>query len=152
MSYDDLLSEKKFTAENVLKVGVDGILLWHEYFPNAIVHAFDDTSYEAMPTSLKNKKRIRLISGDAYSSFLIQQVFQQKRFDFIIDDGSHMLEHQLLFLKYYSELLRDDGILIIKNIADLHYLDIFRQNTPEHLKPFIKTLINDDIMFCIDKQ
>jgi hypothetical protein len=159
--YDELLCRKKFTCRNMLEVGIcfgGSVELWDQYFPNGTITALDILEEKKLPELLKNQNKIRLISGDAYSPFLFTSLFRGKKFDFIIDDGSHTLESQIKFLTMYSMLLEEDGILIIEDIQDIHYLEILKENTHPDLKPFIKTFDlrknkgrYDDIVFCIDK-
>jgi cephalosporin hydroxylase len=160
-TYEDLLNVKMDTAKNVLEVGVcygGSIELWKKYFKNATIWAVDILTEQRMPEKLKDDERIKLISGDAYSPFLFSALFRGKKFDFIIDDGPHTLESQLKFLSMYSLLLEEDGILIIEDVQNIDYLDILFQNTPDNLKPYIKTFDlrdnkkrYDDIVFCIDR-
>jgi hypothetical protein len=159
--YDELLCRKKFSCRNMLELGINyggSIELWDKYFPNAMVYGLDILPEKALPELLKNQNKIRMISGDAYSPFLFTSLFRGKKYDFIIDDGPHTLESQIKFLTMYSMLLEDDGILIIEDIQNIHYLEILKENTHPDLKPFIKTFDlrknkgrYDDIVFCIDK-
>jgi hypothetical protein len=54
--------------------------------------------------------------------------------------------------------MTDDGILIIEDVQDINWIDILTNETPEHLKQFIKVYDlrpnkgrYDDIVFTIDK-
>jgi len=54
--------------------------------------------------------------------------------------------------------MTDDGILIIEDVASWDWIDILKNEVPEHLKQFIKTYDlrsnknrYDDIVFTIDK-
>ena len=159
--YDELLCRKKFTCRSMIEVGIcygGSVELWDKYFPNATITALDILEERKLPDLLKNQNKIRMISGDAYSPFLFSSLFRNKKFDFVIDDGPHTLESQIKFLTMYSMLLEEDGILIIEDVGDINYLEILKENTPEYLKPFIKTFDLrknknrfDDIVFCIDK-
>jgi hypothetical protein len=159
--YDELLCRKRFTCRNMLEVGIcygGSIELWDKYFSNATVYAMDILPESRLPELLKGENKIRMISGDAYCPAFTRKIFGKKKFDFIIDDGPHTLHSQLNFLMMYSQWLEEDGILIIEDIQDIHYLEILKENTPDDLKPYIKTFDlrknkgrYDDIVFCIDK-
>ena len=159
--YDELLCRKKFSCRNMLEVGVcfgGSVELFDKYFPNGTITALDILKEEALPNSLKNQNKIRMISGDAYSPFLFSALFRGKKFDVVLDDGPHTLESQIKFLTMYSMLLEEDGILIIEDVGDINYLEILKENTPLNLKPYIKTYDLrknknrfDDIVFVIDK-
>ena len=158
--YDQLLGKKKETATEVLELGCcfgGSIELFDKYFPNATITTIDILPYQSLPDLLKNNDKIKLISGDGYSPFLFSSLFRGKTYDVLLDDGPHTLESQIKFLTMYSMLLKPNGILIIEDVEDIHYLDILKNNTPEHLKPYIKTFDLrknknrwDDIVFAID--
>ena len=76
----------------------------------------------------------------------------------MIDDGPHTLESMKQFIKLYSQVMTNDGILIIEDIPKWEWIEILTNETPKNLKEFIKSydLRNikgryDDIVFTIDK-
>lgn len=167
--YESLLCKKKETAKNILEIGVGdfeeknggSVKLWRDYFTNANIYALDILPIERVIDELLNNERIFLyMSTDAYNEafFVNQFLSKKKRFDILLDDGPHTLESMIIFIKLYSQLMTDDGILIIEDVAHWDWIDILTNATPEHLKPFIKSydLIHikgryDDIVFTIDK-
>jgi hypothetical protein len=161
--YETLLSSKKTTAKNVLEIGIfDGgsIKLWHDYFTNATIYGLDIKKYSDIWNDIKNKDRIRLGRFDAYDEtfFNTQLLSLNIKFDFMLDDGPHTLESMKQFIRLYSQILADDGILIIEDVQDWAWIEILKNETPEHLKPFIKCYDlrdikgrYDDIVFTINK-
>ena len=164
--YQQLLVNKKETAKNVLEVGIwtggGSIKLWNDYFTNAIVYGLDilhiDNIYR--PEIKNNEKIILYTSVDAYNTDFFNTTFLNKniKFDFMLDDGPHTLESMKQFIKLYSQIMCDDGILIIEDIPSWDWIDILKNEVPEHLKQFIKTYDLrpnknrfDDIVFTIDK-
>ena len=76
----------------------------------------------------------------------------------MLDDGPHTLESMKQFIKLYSQLLTDDGILIVEDVQDWGWIDILRNEVPESLKQYVKVYDlrknknrYDDIVFTIDK-
>jgi hypothetical protein len=62
------------------------------------------------------------------------------------------------FIELYSNVMEDDGILIIEDVQYFDWIEILRSHVPEHLKPFVKVYDltenkgrYDDIVFTIDK-
>jgi|UniRef100_A0A6C0IP11 hypothetical protein len=162
--YERLLQHKKETATNVLEVGMlkgGSIKLWQEYFVNATVHGVDILPYDQMWEDIQNNERIVLhTSNDAYNEVFFKDTFLDTgiKFDFMLDDGPHTLESMKQFITLYSQLLTDDGILIIEDVQDIAWLQILRNHTPEHLKSHIYTYDlrstkdrYDDIVFTITK-
>ena len=76
----------------------------------------------------------------------------------MLDDGPHTLESMIQFIKLYSQLMTDDGILIIEDVQSWDWISILKNEVPENLKEFIKVYDlrhikgrYDDIVFTIDK-
>jgi hypothetical protein len=162
--YEKLLSNKKETAMNVLEVGIchgGSIKLWNDFFTNATVYGLDIININNVWDGLKNNKKIILYtSTNAYDSDFFINNFLNKNIkcDFMLDDGPHTLESMKQFIKLYSQIMTDDGILIIEDVQSWDWIDILKNEVPEHLKQFVKIYDlrknknrYDDIVFTIDK-
>jgi hypothetical protein len=171
--YQKLLGSKKESAVNVLEIGIGdnprhpivdnggSIKLWHDFFTNATVHALDIKPPEEVWDAVKNVERIILhIDADAYDEVKFKTDFLDKdiKFDFMLDDGPHTLESMIQFIKLYSQVMTDDGILIIEDVASWDWIEYLKNATPEHLKDYIETYDlrhikcrYDDIVFVINK-
>jgi hypothetical protein len=169
--YEKLLVSKKETAKNVLEIGIGdynqgitnggSIKLWYDYFKNAKVHALDICPLEKVWDGIKNNDRILIYSSiDAYNNDFFVTHFLNKNIkcDFMLDDGPHTLESMKQFIKLYSQIMTEDGILIIEDVQSWDWLDILKNEVPENLKQFIKVYDlrhvknrYDDVVFTIDK-
>lgn len=162
--YQELLVGKKETAKNVLEVGIyagGSIKLWGDYFTNAVVYGLDVMDINDVWEGIKDNEKIILhTSTDAYSyDFFITNLLNKNiKFDFMLDDGPHTLESMKQFIKLYSNIMTNDGILIIEDVQSIDWIDILKNEVPDHLKQFIKTYDlrsnkdrYDDIVFTIDK-
>ena len=163
--YDKLLLKRKETAFNILEIGIyygGSIKLWADYFVNSVIYALDIMPIEYVWDEIKNKSNIILhTSTDAYDEEYFNYTLLQKsnlKFDMILDDGPHTLESMKTFIKLYSQLLTDDGILIIEDVQSIDWLQYLRDSTPDNLKQYIKMYDlrenknrYDDIVFIIDK-
>ena len=76
----------------------------------------------------------------------------------MLDDGPHTLESMLMFIKLYSQIMTDDGILIIEDVQDYKWIDLLKLAVPDNLQKYIKVYDlrenkgrYDDIVFTIDK-
>jgi hypothetical protein len=162
--YDKLLKNKKQSAKQVLEVGIangGSIKLWHDYFTNATVHALDICSIDRVWDGIKNNDKIKIYaSTDAYNKDFFNTHFLQRdiKCDFMLDDGPHTLESMISFIQLYSQIMTDDGILIIEDVQSADWLQILYNAVPEHLKKYVKIYDlrqnknrYDDIVFTIDK-
>jgi hypothetical protein len=162
--YQDLLINKRETAKNVLEVGIDrggSIKLWSDFFTNANVYGLDIINNNEVWDGIKNNEKIILhTSTDAYNNDFFINHFLNKniRCDFMLDDGPHSLESMIQFIKLYSQIMTDDGILIIEDVQSWDWIDLLKNEVPENLKQFVKIYDlrpnknrYDDIVFTIDK-
>ena len=162
--YQKLLISKKETAKNVLEVGIyrgGSIKLWRDFFTNANVYGLDIMNINNVWEGIKNNEKIILhTSTDAYNNdfFITNFLNTNIKFDFMLDDGPHTLESMRKFIKLYSQIMTDDGILIIEDVQDWGWIDTLKNEVPENLKQFIKVYDlrenksrYDDIVFTIDK-
>lgn len=162
--YQELLISKKESAKNVLEIGIyngGSIKLWSDFFTNANVYALDIMNIDNVWECIKNKEKIILhTSINAYKTEFFATHFLDKNIkcDFILDDGPHSLKSMRKFIKLYSQIMTDDGILIIEDVQSWDWIDILKNQVPEHLKQFIKIYDltpnknrYDDIVFTIDK-
>ena len=162
--YQTLLSNKKETAKNVLEIGIlngGSIKLWKDFFTNATIHGLDIISIDNVWENIKFKDRIILYTSfQAYNeeNFNTYLASQNIKFDFMLDDGPHTLESMKQFIKLYSQIMTEDGILIIEDVQSWDWIDILKNEVPEHLQKYIKVYDlrenknrYDDIVFTIDK-
>ena len=162
--YQNLLINKKETAKNVLEIGIyhgGSIKLWTDFFTNANVYGLDIIHIDDVWEGIKNKEKIILhTSTDAYNNdfFTTHLLNKNIQFDFMLDDGPHTLESMKQFIKLYSQIMTDDGILIIEDIQSEGWISILTTQVPENLKQFVKVYDlrdnknrYDDIVFTIDK-
>ena len=76
----------------------------------------------------------------------------------MLDNGPHTLESMIQFIKLYSQIMTDDGILIIEDVQSINWIEQLCKAVPEDLKKYIKYYDlrknknrYDDIVFTIDK-
>ena len=162
--YQELLFSKKETAKNVLEVGIlngGSIKLWNDFFPNANVYGLDIIPINYIWDEIKNKDKITLYNSvDAYDETFFKTTFLDKNIqcDFMLDDGPHTLESMKQFIKLYSQIMTDDGILIIEDVQSWDWIEMLKNEVPENLKQFINVYDlrpnknrYDDIVFTINK-
>jgi hypothetical protein len=162
--YDILLAKKKTTAKNILEIGIcDGgsMKLWSDFFINATIYGLDIMKIDDVWDKIRNKTNLVLYtSTDAYNLSFFTNTFlnTNMKFDFMLDDGPHTLESMKTFIKLYSQLMTDDGILIIEDVQEWDWIEILKRETPDHLKKYIvvhdlrkNKNRYDDILFIIDK-
>jgi len=166
--YETLLQTKKYTAKNVLEIGIGypgnnggSIKLWNDYFINANVYALDIIDIKDVWNEIKNKDRIHLTTScDGYNeeNFKILFLNQNIKFDMMLDDGPHSLESMKQYIKLYSQIMTEDGILMIEDVQSIDWIEELKSVVPEYLKKYIQVFDlrhnkgrYDDIVFVINK-
>lgn len=162
--YQDLLISKKESAQNILEIGIlhgGSIKLWNDFFKNATIYGLDGMNINSVWNQIKNNDKIVLYtSSDPYNNdfFITNFLSKNIKFDFMLDDGPHTLESMIQFIKLYSQVMAEDGILIIEDVQSFDWIDILKNEVPEELKQYIKIYDlrsnknrYDDILFIIDK-
>jgi hypothetical protein len=167
--YEQLLHHKKETAKNILEIGIGdfgeknggSIKLWKDYFKNATIYGLDILPITRVIDELITNQRVHLYTSvNAYDNTFFTKTFLNKNIkcDMILDDGPHTLESMIQCIRLYSQIMTDDGILIIEDVQSIDWIEILKNVVPPHLKEFVKTYDlranknrYDDIVFTIDK-
>ena len=167
--YQQLLCSKKNTAKNILEVGIGdfqdknggSIKLWYDYFTNANIYGIDILGPERVIDEIKNNNRIKLYTNsNGYDEDFFKKTFLDKniKFDMMLDDGPHSLESMKQFIKLYSQIMTEDGILMIEDIPSIDWIDKLKSVVPENLKRYVQSYDlrankgrYDDIVFVINK-
>lgn len=143
--YTQYLSFLKNESINLLEIGIEygyGLLSWSRYFPNAVIYGaeklekFTDEYSKIKSNHPKECERIHFnVKFDSSKMHNWELFLQNKKFDVIIDDGSHSWHDQyntlLCGTKYLKEkffyfiedvkldnVTEKDSILMYKNITN----------------------------------
>lgn len=116
-TYDRLFRKFKDEKINVLELGVSeggSIRLWSEYFINARVFGYD-INKTARPNIFNERvnyviKDINLVAADE---------FKDTPLTIALDDGSHILEDQLAFIKIMYPQIVPGGMVLVEDIMNL---------------------------------
>jgi SAM-dependent methyltransferase len=138
--YDKYLPPYKDKKINLLEVGVQhggSLLLWREYFTQSYVYGIDVKDVRAEDT--KTLRNVFFILDNAYC---VETTSRLPCFDIIIDDASHHINHQKYLVQNYYNLLHNDGIMIIEDIASKDYLEELANSASEQ---GYKTIIKHDM-------
>lgn len=113
--YNELFYKYKNTCRNILEIGFDGgfaLQSYSEYFMNAIVYGIDIKDNRASNVN----PNIKVYIGDACSDESINHF--NTEFDIIVEDASHLPEHQIQHFKDYSKFIKKGGVYIIEDVHE----------------------------------
>lgn len=125
--YESILAPYRQMAHPVvLEVGImsgHSLRMWEEYFHTGTVYGVDlcDQPMGGMadlrPILAEGSHNISLI--DANDPLQVQRTFGNVRFDVIIEDASHALEHQFGIFANFRPLLNPGAIYVIEDVDQI---------------------------------
>ena len=112
--YPNIFDKFKNEDINLFEIGVcegKSLKVWKEFYPNCNVFGLD------IQREIFNED-VKIFKGDQSNiNDLINVVNQIPKCDIIIDDGSHVPEHQLKTFYYlFENLLKDGGTYVIEDV------------------------------------
>ena len=118
--YPWFLSHFKKSPIKLLEIGVadsESLELWKNYFENVNLFVID-----ILPIQI-NDKNVKVFQVDQSKEVELIDFANNvnAKFDIIIDDGSHVPEHQLLTLKNLWNNLKGGGVYIIEDIETSYW-------------------------------
>ena len=145
--------ENRRYAKNVMEIGIlegGSLKLWLEYFTFAVVYGIDSDSecvHWHLPDPFTGRVMIKF--ANAYDR-LTAESYCDKKFDIIIDDRSHTLEHQKLFIHFYFDVLKEDVVMIIEDIQNIQcvmfYTHVYLKNIVNNFQFTIYAVESVDLM------
>lgn len=149
--YDNLLSKWRDKKIRMLEVGIcmesteggHSIYMWDDYFSNVSIFTFDIVDMSNHP-SITNRDNIFFYRGDQSNrSDLVSMYkhFGSLDFDFILEDGSHIHEHQIISLAHLFKYIKSGGYYILEDVSipGNSVCCIRNDETYEIIDNFIKT-------------
>lgn len=114
--YYNLLKDREI--KKVLEIGVcegASLRMWREFFPQAEIFGIEFNPL----LMINNEPRIHTICCDQSDADALTEaaVGAGSDFDLIIDDGSHVLSHQLISMRALLPFLALDGIYVVEDVG-----------------------------------
>ncbi len=147
--YEQFFAPMRHGRVNILEVGVlngASLATWEEYFPNgSIVGADIDAT-----TKRFQRGRVSIeILDQANIEEVTQAAIRRGPFDIVIEDGSHLWEHQITSLKTLFPFVRDGGIYIVEDLQKNYggmqagYRGVSSTTCVEYLKRLVDVRVGD---------
>lgn len=118
--------EKEFTdREGVrafLEIGIfhgASLILWNDWFPNAIIDGIEYSSeYLEEWERTKSGREFPRIKYNVADAYAVSNLYKDDHYDYIVDDGPHDPESQVLAIDLYLKKVKPGGKLIIEDIPN----------------------------------
>jgi len=125
--YERYMYEKKNKSINLLEIGIGGytdekgyadifvggesLKIWRDYFKKGQIAGLD-----IIKKKINLGNRVKIFQGSQSSTKALSNITKKfKKFDFIIDDGSHRYEDVKFSFKYLYRYLKDGGYYFIED-------------------------------------
>lgn len=133
-TYDSLFSEYKDKKINLLEIGNHhggSLSLWNDYFSDANIIGIELDERSGL-RQFDNIENVTIYENtDAISFDTIRKIEDLGiKFDIIIDDASHLPNHQVFVCKFWSQLLKDDGVFVIEDVQDIQFCETLMNSLP----------------------
>jgi methyltransferase family protein len=116
-AYHELFKDRREDVQWVLEIGVNygcSLRMWAEYFPKAWIIGIDSNE-----GCLFNEGRILTFAGDQFNENDLLSIVRRvgrPQFDLIIDDASHVDEHQIFSAQVLLPYLAPNGIYVVEDL------------------------------------
>ena len=152
--YDKEFSKYRYQENlRILELGIHrggSLAVWHHYFPEAEIYGVDPFDFGAKQ-NCEPYPRVKVIYADGYRREFAESL---PNFDIIIDDGPHTKESHLQSLQLYLPKLRQFGVFIIEDIAQMEWTEEYKKLVPKDMVYEIIDAreisnMSDSIMFVV---
>ena len=138
--YDLLFRHLKNEKINFAEIGIENnasTKMWRKYFSRAKIYGFEYEEIKIKNAKKDNLKNTIYKKIDVSKQESIKKTFSKinKKFDVIIDDSTHVFNHQLNVIKNVNPFIKKNGILIIEDIFK-NRKEYSEENYFEKLKNF----------------
>ena len=123
--YDKYFAPMRNKKIKLLEIGFyhgSSAYLWDEYFTVADLYHIDiDRECYKYTNKLSNRSKLHMVdqSNPAQLTKYVQEVGGE--FDIIIDDGSHMVEHQITSFRTLFPHLKSGGVYVIEDLFSSYW-------------------------------
>jgi 2-polyprenyl-3-methyl-5-hydroxy-6-metoxy-1,4-benzoquinol methylase len=128
--YERFLEADRHRITSVLEIGVQrgaSLYTWQDYFPNARIHGIDIAESALRVTG--DRITIRLV--DQSDAAALEQFAKEfGPFDVVIEDGSHIWDHQITSLQVLLKHVKPSGKYIVEDLQT-SYSEQWRGNADQ---------------------
>lgn len=151
--YEKEFEKYKNKHIRILEIGIHrggSLALWHHYFDDADIYGIDSQDFGAFH-NCQPYPRVKVIYTDGYRKDFADVL---PNFDIVIDDGPHTKESHLQSLKLYLPKIKEGGVFIIEDIAQMEWTEEYKALVPSWMSYEIFDIrepsgISDSIIFCV---
>jgi len=109
---------------------------WRSFFPNATLYGFEYQAHLMEQAKGHRLPRTHYVAADIGDTRLFYDALNgtQKTFDVLIDDSTHLFDHQINFVKVAVDFVKPGGMVIVEDIfrewPEERFTDALRAELP----------------------
>jgi cephalosporin hydroxylase len=116
--YHKHFEKNRLDVKVFVEIGIlngSSLRMWKEYFPNAIIYGIDiDPRCKSF-----EEDRIKIFIGDQNDDDFLNKIKSEiSSIDILLDDGSHITNHQIKTFNYLHELIKNGGFYVIEDLRN----------------------------------
>lgn len=116
--YNKHFEKNRLDVKVFVEIGIlngSSLRMWKEYFPNAIIYGIDiDPRCKSF-----EEDRIKIFIGDQNDDDFLNKIKSEiPSIDILLDDGSHITNHQIKTFNYLYGLINKKGFYVIEDLRN----------------------------------
>ena len=125
--YDQIFTPIRDKEIRMLEIGIcmegtlggHSVFMWREYFSKASIYTFDivDMSNHAAIVNYPNHFFYKGDQGNRNDFVSMYEEFGNEPFDFILEDGSHTTQHQMISFGHLFQYVKPGGVYILEDVS-----------------------------------
>ena len=122
-TYTSVFNQITSDAPSILEIGIAGgfgIQVYSEYFPKGIIYGMD--MCDAVKPHIKKLPNVKLHFGDATQQSTVNHF--GVLYDLIIEDASHLPEHQIQHFADFCKLVKPGGYYVMEDLDQNHFENV----------------------------
>lgn len=126
--YDKILTPLREESIRMLEIGIcmegseggHSVRMWRDYFSKAELYTFDIVDMSWIEQAAEFGGRVRFFEGDQGDRESMSNMYKSfggAPFDFILEDGSHVHDHQMISLGHLFQYVKPGGLYLLEDIS-----------------------------------
>jgi len=100
--------------------GGQSVNMWYDYFSKAQIYTMDILNMHSHPCIVDLKDRVKFFQADQSDRNQLSAMYESfgsEQFDFILEDGSHEHNHQMISLGHLFKYAKSGGYYILEDMS-----------------------------------
>lgn len=142
--YEKLLCKDIKTLWEIGILDGASLRMWSEYYPNAKIIGYDIEDKSSL--SFNDNVSVKLL--DQSNKSQLSELAKQTDIDIIVDDGSHIIQHQILTFEMLFNCLKSGGQYILEDLhtsTNVHNANDYRIYNNKGALQYLLDIISNNV-------